>query len=237
MSLRTVFACTALIVLTMVSPLFPAEEMLSSLPVYPGGKVDFELNIAEDDFLPAFRHLLLAVPIFAGKMATSFPTSEAAKDGVPGTHPVDPKTYMRISSEIAKELQAATTGLKQFSVVTYRIDNAVKREQVANFYMQKLGLTKGWRSIMRVDSPLCMCRIYAKPGIEGIFVLIVQFDRIIASRTSGKIDFVAISRTLEKYLPAISEQMTNLKLPPQPEQPASVPGQSDKDSKNGGQAE
>ncbi|MDI6828550.1 MAG: hypothetical protein QME62_08720 [Armatimonadota bacterium] len=233
--MRIAFICTILVLLTVVHPLFSAEEALPLLPIYAGGKVDFELNIAEDDFLPAFRQFLALAPVL--KIAGGFPTPAVDEEKKAPTQAIDPEMRAKMSKDFIKHLQAAIEGLRQFSVAVYRIPSDVRSDQIANFYMQKLGLTKGWRSILRVDLPQGMFRIYAMPNLEGIFGLITQNDRVIVGRTIGKIDLAAISVLWVKYFPAIAEHMQEVK--PQPstsEQVSPVPEQPNSSSVESEQA-
>ncbi len=232
--MRIAVICTILILLALVHPLFSAEETLHLLPIYTGGKVDFELNVSEDDFLPAFRQFLGLAPVLK---IVGFPPTAADQEKKTSPQAVDPEMQAKMGEDFVKHLQAAIKGLRQFSVAVYRIPPDVRSDQIANFYMQKLGLTKGWRSILRVDLPQGMFRIYAMPNLEGIFGLIIQNDRVIVGRTIGKIDLASISTLWAKYFPAIAEHMAEVK--PQsstPEQVSPVPEQPNSDSGESEQA-
>lgn len=182
-----------------------AAEADSSIPVYPGSKVQFELNLTQRDFLPVIRQWISLVPgVMAGFVARSEP-AEGAKQG--GVEPeVDPNAALA-SQEVMDVIQTALGGLNQVSAVSYKPPKDVCPEEVIELYAQKLGLSKGWLTTLRVDQDKVSVRLFVKPELTAMFGVMVNPNQVAAFRTDGKIDLAAIGSLAAKYAPLIASQM------------------------------
>jgi len=209
-----------------------AEEV-TPLPIYPGSKVTFELNLRQDNFLPAVRRLIALCPLFSqlaerAAVQTSRGEPQEESDGLQG--PKIPPDFAQVmfkqmSQEIAKSLPEALKGLECVSVAFYEVPRGIKPSQVLDFYMQKIGLTKGWQSVFRIEVGQVI-RIYAKPGLEGLFMFAQQDNKVVAVRTNGKIDIDLIAQILAKYAPALSGVTQSGRPEPPSSQTSPPPGQS-----------
>lgn len=199
-------------------PSLAGDVSYSPLPVYPGAKVDVEVNYSDKDFLPAMLEGIKLIPMLVPVAFTrvSGPPSE---DGSNQQMPAGMQLGIQaiFNEENINEFSTAIADLKHVSLVTYKVPKEGKGEAIADFYMQKLGLTKGWERSVRADQPRGIFRLYVKPDLEGIFGLVVDRNQVIAFRTEGKVDLVALTRLTGKLMPvfiSIGMQETSQKAEP-----------------------
>lgn len=184
-----------------------AVETTVSLPVYPGGKVGFELNLTEKDFLPALKELLPTIPGLVFSRAGVAPPKTEATPDEPGTSKppswANEAVGQMINDTLVKELQAAIADLDRVSIVMYAIPEEVSSDQLADFYMRKLGLSKGWQSTLRANDPngRGFVRLYTKPDLAAMFGFVQGKGQVLAFATDGRIDMLAVSRIISKFLP------------------------------------
>lgn len=179
-----------------------AAEADSSIPVYPGSKVEFELNLTQKDFLPVIRQWISLVPgVLAGFIAGSQPMEGEESEGAKPE--VDPMAAL-VSQDVIDQVQAALAGLNQVSVVAYKPPKDVGPEKVVDLYTEKLGLNKGWLTTLRVDQGQESVRLFVKPELTAMFGMIVNPNQVAAFRTDGKIDLIAIGKLAAKYAPLVA---------------------------------
>lgn len=207
MKSRLCFLC----VLFLISCLGVKAQQAQPLPIYPGSKVALEIDVTESDFLPAMLQLLSVVPMFAtpeGKSSSAISPEERVDSEQLGTGTAKPQvaeTIVKVfNEELSRSLQEAFKELKRLSVVSYVLPKNARASQVCEFYMQKLGLTKGWRNVLRVENTQVL-RIYAKPGLEGVFVFARSDDRVLVARTEGKINLDPLMQLVAKFGTAFAE--------------------------------
>lgn len=199
--MRTFLSC-ALLLLLLVScsiPTLAMEERASTLPVIDGGKIIFEINLSEDDFLPAIRMWVSIIPGIAS--ATGL-TPDPTEPGV------------------TTNLEAALAELRLVSAIGYKYPPLAKPDDILQIYTDQIGLNIGWLLAMRVDDPAIVMRLYTRPGLEGIFGIMVSVEdaEVFAIRTEGKIDLPAIADWMGRLVPQIM-QMIHPAAPPPPMQP------------------
>lgn len=173
-----------------------AAEADSPIPVYPGSKVEFELNLTQKDFLPVIRQYISLVPgVLAGFIAG-------------GEEPAGANPMAALASQdVINQVQAALAGLNLVSVVAYKPPKEVSAEKVVDLYVKELGLSKGWLTTLRVDQDQGTVRLYVKPELTAMFGVMVDADQVAAFRTDGKIDLVAIGKLAAKYAPLIASHV------------------------------
>lgn len=208
---------------------YAAVQTSENLPVYPDGKVAIELNFTNNDFLPAIREFITLWPTFiSAALAPGVMKSE--DKGVQVIQPFE-AIFAELNESFVPELQAAIADLNHVSVVAYTVPEKVKSDQIADYYMQKMGLSKGWTRSITVQDPKGSgsLRVYTKPDLEGIVGIGIQNTRVVVLRTQGKVDLAAITRLSGKMVPVIMSTFASHKEPaiPEPgtetEQPASDP--------------
>ncbi len=203
--------------------------------MYPGGKVELELNLTEKDFLPLVREAIMEIPsclptILAGEMPTD--TAKPQQEGVETE--VSGVSWLGLVGVAAKELQEALAGLEQISVIRYRLPEQAPSEQIADFYLGKLGLTKGWMSTLRLEPGRgVMVRLYVKPDLESMFGLMVEPSGVAAVRTEGKVDLTAIGKWAARFIPLVVLDRRTETHAPAP--PAQKTAKSERDPEGQGQ--
>ena len=182
-----------------------------SLPIYPKGKLDFEMTLTEKDFLPAIKQFIPMIPEIAGKaLEAEGGKGEAASKALAST----------INEEFIKELSAAISGLTKVSVMSYAVPKGVTSANIADFYMQKLGLSKGWQRTLRAEQGDSFVRFYVKPDLEAMLGIAMEKQKVFTVCTEGKIDFARLTKLAGKLIPmAIGMRGTQQ---PQPEAPPTV---------------
>lgn len=179
----------------LVGPAFtlPTDLRDTILPIYPGAQVFLEINLSEEDLLPAVKQLLVFLPSALRVINSNHVES--------GTHEAQPPKSPSAEQDIdlnvlANDIKDMVKDLDRVSVVIYQLSSTAPMEELPDFYMQKLGLTKGWTSIIRIQDSNQIFRMYSKPGMEGIFVLSVRHPTVIAMQTHGKLDVAKLGEIL-----------------------------------------
>jgi ribosomal protein L7/L12 len=194
--MRSRFLLFVLILGVMLSSaaLFAAEAA-SLIPVYPGSKVEFELNLTQKDFLPVIRQWIGLIPGVVGKIMA---TPE------PGQQP-DPAMQQALvaGALAAQQVQAALAGVNQISVIAYTQPKNVSADKIADFYIQKMALGKGWVRPFMVQRPEGSAQLYVKPDFAGMFGIGVGKGYVVAAKVDGKIDLVMLGRIFAELAPMI----------------------------------
>jgi len=208
MRLHIVLTFVILLTVGCIIPAFAAEQP-APLPAYPGSRVEFELNLTHKDFLPVIRQVIMEIPKFLPAMlvlADGPPakTEKREKDGATAERHVG---WVGLIGSAAKDLESALADLRAVSVMRYRLPEGAESEKIADFYLQKLGLTKGWMSTLRLEpSPGTTVRLYVRPDLEGTFGFVAEPSGVVAIRTEGKIDFTAITKWAAKFAPMVMSE-------------------------------
>ena len=193
-------ACIVIaLLLVLLTGVLPAAES-----VYPGSKLVFDMNLTEQDFLPALKK---AMPGMAGIIGTRIPGAPQGAE----TAELD---------AMAKEVVAALDGLKSVSVAYYELAG-VDAAKLTQFYAPKIGLNEGWNPVVRMMDPKGKgsFRLYVKPDLEEIFGLASFPTGYVVVHTTGKIDATRLAELAAKAIPQI---MSSVKPVPQAE-PAPEP--------------
>jgi hypothetical protein len=154
--------------------------------IYPGSKLVFDVNLTEQDFLPALKQ---ALPGMAGLVGTR----------IPGYSPAAPSEQL---DALAKEVVDSLKGLKSVSVAYYELANP-DGAKITQFYAPKIGLTEGWNPVVRLDTPKGGFRLYVKPGLEEMFSLAVAPNGYVVVHTTGPIDATRLAELAAKTIPQI----------------------------------
>ena len=154
------------------------------------------MNLTEKDFLPAVKQLLPTMSDIA-----------AQKVGHIANMPYD---------VLAKSVIEALQGLKSVSVAYYELANP-EAGKITQFYVPKIGLTKGWNPIVRMESPQGSFRLYAKPELEEMFSLAVAPKGYVVVHTTGPIDMTRLAELAAKIIPEIMSRRPAPKTEPAPE--------------------
>ncbi len=172
-----------------------AAEADSSIPVYPGNKVEFELNLTQKDFLPVIRQWIGLIPGVVGKILA---TPE------PGQQP-DPEMQqaLAVGAQAARELQAAFAGVNQISVIVYPQPMQVSADEVGAFYVKQMALGTGWTRPVMVRRKEGSVQLYVKPDLAGMFGIAVGKGYVVAAKVDGKIDLVVFGRIFAELAPII----------------------------------
>lgn len=186
------------LILILAGPVFtlPTDGCSTTLPIYPGAKVFLEINLSQEDLLPAVKQLLVVIPSALRGINSSHTESGAGQ-----TQPQKPPStelgidLCTLANDI-DDIKDAMKDLDRVSVVVYQLPSTTAIEKLPDFYMQKLGLTKGWTSIVRIQDSNQVFRMYSKPGMEGIFVLSVRYPTVVAMQTHGKLDVAKLGKIL-----------------------------------------
>lgn len=172
-----------------------AAEADSSIPVYPGSKVEFELNLTQKDFLPVIRQWIGLIPGVIGKILA---TPE------PGQQPdPDMQQALAVGAQAARELEAAFAGVNQISVIVYPQPKNVSADKIGDFYVQHAGLGKGWTRPLMVQRPEGSAQLYVKPDLAGMFGIAVGKGYVVAAKVDGKFDLVMIGKIFAELVPMI----------------------------------
>jgi hypothetical protein len=190
------FACiTILLAYQFFASALPTCASTSSLPIYAGSKVNLELNLSENDLLPAIKQTVLSfVPMWQKACDDEQDLVDEKNQLSKLTTPI---SIIDLEAVIS-DLQTAIKGLKKVQVVAYQLPPNIQSDILPNFYMQKLGLSKGWSSIIRIQDAGKVFRMYSKPNMEGLFILSVNYPRVVAILTDGKIDATKIGNIFAK---------------------------------------
>ncbi|MHB1001375.1 MAG: hypothetical protein ACYC27_19220 [Armatimonadota bacterium] len=186
------------------------------VPVYPGSSIEMETNLTDKDFLPIVRQWLTLMPGIVSSIV--IPNDPAIKQEIEK----DPRisALMQACNEKSlKDLEIAISGLKLISAIQYSIPKNADQNKLADFYMQKLGLSKEWTLTLRVEDPKGTMRLYSKPDFEGLFGYVISPEKVMAFRTQGKIDLVSVSNWVTKIIPIIIES-TKVQVPENTDQTA-----------------
>lgn len=156
--------------------------------VYPGSKLVFDMNITEQDFLPALKK---ALPGMTGIIGTRIPGAPQGAE----TAEFD---------AMAKEVVAALDGLKSVSVAYFELAG-VDAAKLTQFYAPKIGLNEGWNPVVRMMDPKGKgsFRLYVKPDLEEIFGLASFPTGYVVVHTTGKIDATRLAELAAKAIPQI----------------------------------
>ncbi|MCL6629158.1 MAG: hypothetical protein K6U00_06125 [Armatimonadetes bacterium] len=179
----------------LAGPVFtlPTDGCGTTLPIYPGAKVFLEINLSQEDLLPAVKQLLVVIPSALRGINSSHTESGAGET----QSQKSPFTERGIDlGVLANDIKDVIKDLDRVSVVVYQLPSTTAMEKLPDFYMQKLGLTKGWTSIVRIQDSNQVFRMYSKPGMEGIFVLSVRYPTVVAMQTHGKLDVAKLGEIL-----------------------------------------
>lgn len=213
-------ACVILVAVSVL-PATGAATPGGSLPMYPGAKFQFEMTLTEKDFLPAIKQFLPTVPGIVGMAAPELAPS-APQQGEKSEQ--TPKLREALMGEtIVKELTAALAGLTKVSVTGYNVPKGIGSDKIADFYMQKFGLSKGWLQTLRAEDPRGSFRLYVKPELEGMFGFGVQNTQVVVFCTEGRIDFEKIGKLAGELIPMAMSMRSG---PPAPGTPPVVVEQS-----------
>jgi hypothetical protein len=197
---RILFAFGLLVSLAL--PACAAPEVAGPIPAFPKSQVMFEVNLTQKDFLPTIKQLLPSVAGFAFRM------SGGSGDGNKSIGPVSEQMMASVLAGTAEsEIKAAIAGLNNVSVLVYNVPQGTTMDQVAEFYMQKLGVSK-WNRVIRYDVDKDSVRFYVKPDLESMFCLIGTKEQVICAESNGKIDLAAISRLVSKVMTSMAPSTT-----------------------------
>lgn len=208
-------ACVILVAVSVL-PVMGAEASVGSLPVYPGGKFQFEMNLTDKDFLPAIKQFIPMLPGIVGAAVPEFAPSAAQGDKA------EQLAKLRadlMGEKISHGLSAAVAGLTRISVTGYSVPKGVGSDKIAEFYMLKFGLSKGWQQTLRVEDARGSCRLYTKPDLEGMFGFGMQNTQVAVFRTEGRIDVEQIAKLVGDLIPMALSMRSG---PPAPETPPAV---------------
>ena len=203
---RMTLACMGFVLAVSVLPALAANEPAAPLPVYPGGKLTLELNLTERDLLPMVRNLIVMLPGLLGATSGEKERTASGDQKPGGAAATAVKDALGEGSVVAK-LQKVMAGLRQVSVLCYEVPPAAEANRIADFYMEKLGLTKGWQSAVRLEQPRSSFRLYTRPDLEGMFGLLVKDSRVTAFRTVGKVDLTDLGELVACFAAARESEL------------------------------
>ncbi len=175
---------------------------------FPGSKLVLELTFTEKDFLPAIKQFIPAMPgVMSQVLGAKMPMgSEEQK-----------KAIVDAADLVAKNMVEALSGLKVVSVSAYNVKSA-DPDKIADFYLTKLGLTKGWNQAIHMTDPngKGSVRLYVKPDLEEMFGIFMDNSEYATIQTSGKIDVLKMTKTVTDMIPLAIEIATsaNANKPP-----------------------
>jgi hypothetical protein len=195
MKTRAILITVILVLATAISSY--ALPSMKTIPLYPGAKVSTETNLTSKDFLPVIRQWLLMAP---GILNSALQNNTETTNGQASEEHLN-ILKSTFNNQSIKELEGAISGLESISVVDYNLTKSATSEKVSDFYMQKLGLSKGWTLTLRTEIPNATIRLYTKEGFESFFGLMNTPGKVTVFRTQGKIDLLAISKWATKVIP------------------------------------
>ena len=159
-----------------------------AVPAYPESKLLMEMTLTDQDFLPAIKAFIPAMPGIISAVAKS-----------EGEMPEGMESLF--SPEIGQDVSKAVSGLKSVSTSVFEMKSA-DEEKLLEFYIQKFGLTKGWSQTLKGGDARGFIALYVKPGLEETFGLVVYPQGYIVSRTIGPVDVALLAKTFAKMIPA-----------------------------------
>ena len=167
-------------------------SLLAADAIYPGSKLVFDMNLTEQDFLPALKKALPGMVGIVGRIP-----------GAPQPAECPDATW----DELAKEVLTAVDGLKAVSVSYFELANP-DASKLIQFYGSKVGLGDDWRPIVRAEDPKGKgsFRLYAKPDLQEIFSLVSFPTGYAVAHTVGKIDATRLAELAAKTIPQISRR-------------------------------
>lgn len=192
MRLRLLPCLIALGLLVSAIPL----QAQGPIPVYPGSKAEFELNLTQKDFLPLIRQWVGMIPGIAAGFAGA--------GGPPGQN----QQLLAMGQDAARVLQASLANVSQISVVAYPQPKNASMEQLADFYVREMGLDNGWLRTFMGSRPEGSAMLYVKPDLTAIFAAGAGRGYVAAARIDGKVDLEAIGSLVAKYAPMITQFAT-----------------------------
>jgi len=202
MSLRY-FSCLVVLCCAIAAVPVSCWAESAALPVYPGSEVELELNLTQNDFLPVIKQWIgLAPAMLAGALSQGTVNGPDRSGDSGDGAAVNPLAGL-MTEEMVKEIQEVMAGLEQVSVIAYKHPKGATPDRIADMYMQKLGLSKGWQQTLRVSQKEAAVRLYVKPDLSAMFGTVVSDGRVAALRTDGKVDFAKLGALAAKYLPAV----------------------------------
>lgn len=203
----------SLIILGIVLSAVPLLAQ-GAIPVYPGSKPEFALDLTQKDFLPVIRQFIGMVPGLVGKIVGAQPSGQA-----------DPELEQALAAgaQAAQAVSAALAGVNQISVVAYPMPKKLSVDKVSDFYIQKAGLSKGWLRPVMVQRPEGSVQLYVKPDMAGIFGFAVGKGYVVAAKVDGRIDLVGLGKVLSELLPMIGMHAMG-GVQEQPQQSGNEPG-------------
>lgn len=171
----------------------------NGIPLYPGSKINTETNMTNKDFLPVVRQWMLVMP----EILKSILQSEPGMINDSSTGAIIDQLKSALSEESMKELEHAVSSLESVSTIDYKLPKGATSEKVSDFYMQKLGLTKGWTLTLRTEMPFGSLRLYTKADFESFFGFITVPGGVSVFRTKGKVDLLPITKWMTKVIPML----------------------------------
>lgn len=214
-----------LIVIILVLATAISSYALPIIPLYPGAKVSTETNLTNKDFLPVIRQWMLLAPEILNSTFQNNP--DVGKDQVNNAQ-LD-MLNSAFSEQSIKELEAAVSGLQSVSVIDCNLPKGVTSEKVSDFYMQKLGLSKGWTLTFRTEIPNGTIRLYTKENFESFFGFMNTPGKVTVFRTQGKIDLLKVSKWMTNVIPLLITLRTTNTVGIQPATipvPAPIPAEA-----------
>lgn len=219
-----------LVVLVLLGSLI--SGVVAAPASFPGSKLVFEMTFTEKDFLPAIKQFIPAMP---GVM------SQVLGAKMSGGSEEQMKAITDAADMVAKNMVEALSGLQSVSMAGYGVKSA-DPDKIADFYLTKLGLTKGWSQTLRVTDPngKGSVRLYVKPDLEETFGIFSDKSQLITFQTKGKIDVLKVTKTITDMIPlaiqiATTSNMNKMPVPepappmvdtvpaPEPEAPTDEP--------------
>lgn len=176
-----------------------AAPPIKPIPLYPGAKINMETNLTDKDFLPIIRQWIGAIPsiITSGLQGDPEMAKKLAND------PRVAALQSVVNEQSMKDLEAAISGLKSITAIDCTIPKSATDAKVSAFYMQKMGLSKGWTLTLRSESPMGRIRLYTKQDFESFFGFLVSPGRVDVFRTQGKVDLVTLTNWITKIIPMV----------------------------------
>lgn len=198
--LKRIALFIAMLCIIAAVPTF-AQTAMQKIPVYPGSKIKTEMNLTDKDFIPIVRQWIRIIPTLF-ELAIQSDTSSVDNVGEIGA------IQTLFDDESVKKLESAFSKLESVRIIDYTLPSGVDAAKVSDFYLQKLGLTKGWTLTIRTEGADSSFRLYSKPNFEGFFGLLVKQNEVTVFITAGRIDVPAISEWLMRAIPVFIKYST-----------------------------
>lgn len=212
----------AVLLLGLVVPAMCA--LPNDMPIYPKGKVDFELTLTEQDFLPAIKQFIPTIPQIAQQAIGVKMGNDEAKKAIQSV----------FNDDFVKELSACISGLQKVSVTSFTVPKGTTPAALGDFYVLKFGLTKGWQKTLRAEQGSSFVRLYTMPDLAAMLAIAMDGQRVVLANTEGKIDFAGLTKLATKMvplamqIPRMMQQPTPAPdaqpAPPQVEEQSTTPG-------------